>query len=59
MESKITVGWIGTGVMGVHMCGHLMAKGNYWVLVYNRTQEKSQPLIEKGAEYSTIEDIGK
>jgi len=59
MESKVTVGWIGTGVMGAHMCGHLMSKGNYRVLVYNRTKEKAQFLIDKGAEFSTIEDIGK
>ena len=56
---KLTIGWIGTGVMGLHMCGHLMSKGDYWVLVYNRTESKCLPLIEKGAMFASIEDIGK
>lgn len=42
------VGWIGTGVMGLSMCGHLLAKG-YAVTVHTRTMEKALPLIEKGA----------
>eukprot|EP00744_Colponema_vietnamica_P005511 GILI01008073.1.p2 GENE.GILI01008073.1~~GILI01008073.1.p2 ORF type:complete len:300 (-),score=93.15 GILI01008073.1:1294-2193(-) len=42
------VGWIGTGVMGVHMCRHLMGKG-FEMSVYNRTAEKALPLVEAGA----------
>src|SRR3954452_4954513 len=42
------VGWIGTGVMGSSMCGHVMAAG-YAVTVYNRSPEKARPLIERGA----------
>jgi 3-hydroxyisobutyrate dehydrogenase len=42
------VGWIGTGVMGLSMCGHVLAKG-YAVTVYSRTMEKALPLIERGA----------
>ncbi|HZW30659.1 MAG TPA: NAD(P)-dependent oxidoreductase [Isosphaeraceae bacterium] len=42
------IGWIGTGVMGSSMCGHLMAAG-YAATVYNRTGEKARPLVEKGA----------
>ena len=42
------IGWIGTGVMGVSMCGHLLAAGHQ-VTVYNRTRDKTQSLIEKGA----------
>ena len=45
---KTRVGWIGTGVMGRWMCQHLMTKG-YQVTVYNRTKEKTQPLVEAGA----------
>ena len=33
--------WIGTGVMGKSMCGHLMDKG-YSVRVYNRTESKAE-----------------
>ncbi|MDR3632467.1 MAG: NAD(P)-dependent oxidoreductase [Isosphaeraceae bacterium] len=45
---KTRVGWIGTGVMGSSMCGHLLAAG-YAATVYNRTREKSRPLVERGA----------
>lgn len=45
-----TVGWIGTGVMGSSMCGHLI-KAGYNVNVYNRTQTKAQTLIDAGAQW--------
>ncbi|MCS7192345.1 MAG: NAD(P)-dependent oxidoreductase [Armatimonadetes bacterium] len=49
--SKTMVGWIGTGVMGRWMCQHVMNKG-YQVTVYNRTKEKAQPLLDKGARWA-------
>ena len=45
---KTRVGWIGTGVMGSSMCGHLMAAG-YHATVYNRTRSKAKPLVDRGA----------
>ncbi|HMF34728.1 MAG TPA: NAD(P)-dependent oxidoreductase [Candidatus Lokiarchaeia archaeon] len=42
------IGWIGTGVMGNAMCGHLLRAG-YAVSVYNRTPEKAQELLDNGA----------
>jgi 3-hydroxyisobutyrate dehydrogenase len=48
---KTRIGWIGTGVMGRSMCGHLIAKG-YRPTVFSRTQEKALPLIEKGAAWA-------
>jgi 3-hydroxyisobutyrate dehydrogenase len=45
---KTRVGWIGTGVMGRWMCQHLMTK-SYQATVYNRSKEKTQPLVEAGA----------
>ncbi len=42
------VGWIGTGVMGASMCGHLLDAG-YAVAAYNRSPEKLKGLIDKGA----------
>jgi 3-hydroxyisobutyrate dehydrogenase len=45
---KTRIGWIGTGVMGRSMCGHLIAAG-YKATVYNRTAEKARPLVEQGA----------
>lgn len=45
------IGWIGTGVMGASMCGHLMERGHA-ATVYNRTQAKAQPLLDKGAAWA-------
>jgi 3-hydroxyisobutyrate dehydrogenase len=44
------VGWIGTGVMGRSMAGHLLAAGHE-LTVSNRTQQKAQPLLERGAKW--------
>ena len=37
---KTRIGWIGTGVMGSSMCGHLIAAG-YQATVFNRTADKA------------------
>lgn len=42
------IGWIGTGVMGSSMCGHLISAG-YRVTVFNRTRTKEQALVDRGA----------
>lgn len=44
------IGWIGTGVMGKSMCSHIL-KAGYKVSVYNRTENKADELITKGAEW--------
>ncbi len=49
--STTRLGWIGTGVMGLSMCGHLLGKG-YPVTVHNRTKTKVQPLLDKGAQWA-------
>ena len=43
-----SIGWIGTGIMGVPMCGHLLRAG-YRVFVFNRTEEKAGELLDEGA----------
>ena len=48
VSSATRVGWVGTGVMGRSMCGHIVDKG-YGVTVHSRTKAKAQPLIDKGA----------
>jgi 3-hydroxyisobutyrate dehydrogenase len=45
---KTRVGWIGTGVMGKSMCGHLVSAG-YSATVFNRSKEKLKLLLELGA----------
>lgn len=47
---KTVIGFIGTGVMGKSMAGHLL-KAGYEVLIYNRTKEKAQSLINEGARW--------
>lgn len=49
------IGWIGTGVMGLSMCRHIMEKG-FAVTVYNRSRSKVEPLIEKGAVWASSSD---
>src|SRR5689334_12254773 len=51
VPGETRVGWIGTGVMGQSMCGHLMAAG-FSATVYNRTKEKAKGLIERGARWA-------
>jgi 3-hydroxyisobutyrate dehydrogenase len=42
------LGWIGTGVMGASMAGHLMAAG-YSMTVHTRSRDKSADLESRGA----------
>ena len=42
------MGWIGTGVMGASMCGHLVAAGHD-VVVTSRTRSKADDLLAAGA----------
>ena len=41
------VAFLGLGVMGFPMAGHLVAKGGHEVTVYNRTPAKAQAWAEK------------
>ncbi len=43
-----TIGWVGTGIMGAHMCRHLIEAG-YEVRVTTRTRDKAQALLDSGA----------
>ncbi len=36
------VAWIGLGVMGFPMAGHLKSRGGHELTVYNRTAEKAE-----------------
>jgi 3-hydroxyisobutyrate dehydrogenase len=48
---KTRIGWIGVGVMGRSMCGHLIAAG-YKVTLFTRTKEKAKELVQKGATWA-------
>lgn len=45
------IAFIGTGVMGLPMAGHLLAAGHA-VGVHNRTRAKAEPLLNKGARWA-------
>lgn len=49
--SQTMIGWIGTGVMGAAMCGHLLDAG-YCVTVHSRTRAKAQSLLDRGAKWA-------
>jgi 3-hydroxyisobutyrate dehydrogenase len=44
----MNIGWIGTGVMGRSMAGHLLRAGHQ-VRVFNRSAAKAQVLLDEGA----------
>ncbi|MGI9013887.1 MAG: NAD(P)-dependent oxidoreductase [Phycisphaerales bacterium] len=45
------IAWIGTGVIGLPMAGHLLNQG-YVLSVYTRTRARAQPLLERGATWA-------
>lgn len=45
------IGWIGTGVMGSSMCGHLLSAG-FSGTVFSRTKSKAQNLLDQGAAWA-------
>jgi len=51
VPGQTRVGWIGTGVMGSSMVGHLMAAG-FPATVFNRNRAKAEPLLAKGAAWA-------
>lgn len=50
-SGKTRIGWIGTGVMGASMCGHLLGRG-FTATVYNRTRSKAERLLAQGAAWA-------
>lgn len=48
MSASLSIAFIGTGVMGRSMAGHLQ-KAGHTLHVYNRTKEKAQSLVDAGA----------
>jgi 2-hydroxy-3-oxopropionate reductase len=47
--SEETIGFIGLGIMGAPMAGHLL-RGGHPVVVWNRTHSKMEPLLAQGAQ---------
>lgn len=51
MSEPQKLAWIGTGVMGASMCGHLLTAGHD-VVVHTRTRDKAAALLERGARWA-------
>jgi 3-hydroxyisobutyrate dehydrogenase len=51
VPGETRIGWIGTGVMGSSMCGHLIGAG-FAATVTNRTRTKAQGLVDRGARWA-------
>jgi len=49
--AETTIGFVGTGVMGASMAGHLLDAG-YRLRVHNRTRSKAEPLLSRGAQWA-------
>lgn len=59
MATLKKIGFIGTGIMGAAMAGHLMDAG-FEISVYNRTKAKAQELINRGAKWcDTVSECAK
>jgi 3-hydroxyisobutyrate dehydrogenase len=59
MTAMTDIGWIGTGIMGNAMCGHLIAAGHR-LHIHNRSASKAGNLIEKGARwYASPRDVAR
>ncbi len=49
--ADVPIGWIGTGVMGASMCGHLMDAGHP-ATVHTRSRAKAEGLLSRGAAWA-------
>jgi len=49
--SQEPIGWIGCGVMGSSMCGHLLDAGHP-ITVYSRTRSRADDLVARGASWA-------
>ena len=59
VQSAAKIGWIGTGVMGKHMAGHLMKKTGKQLGVFNRTASKADDLVANGAKFMPAQEVAK
>ena len=51
IDKNTSIGWVGTGVMGASMVGHLN-KAGYKCIAFNRTKEKAAPLFDQGIDWA-------
>lgn len=51
LHPPMRIAFVGTGVMGVSMAGHLLRAGHE-LLVHTRTRAKAEPLLAAGARWA-------
>lgn len=51
MSQPLRIAWIGTGVMGLPMAGHLMNAGHQ-LSIFTRTKDRAAPLLARGAAWA-------
>ncbi|WP_347841297.1 NAD(P)-dependent oxidoreductase [uncultured Draconibacterium sp.] len=51
MKQNLSIGWIGTGVMGTSMLGHLNSAG-YKCTAFSRTKSKAEKLLKSGVNWA-------
>jgi 3-hydroxyisobutyrate dehydrogenase len=51
VAGETRLGWIGTGVMGTSMCGHLLSAG-FSITVFSRTRSRAEALLARGARWA-------
>jgi len=49
--AQATIGWIGTGVMGISMARHLLTAGHP-LIIHTRTRARAEPLLAAGAHWA-------
>jgi 3-hydroxyisobutyrate dehydrogenase len=50
-DGSMRIGWIGTGVMGAAMAGHLLDAGHR-LTIHTRTKSKAEDLLARGADWA-------
>jgi 3-hydroxyisobutyrate dehydrogenase len=50
-SNRPRIGWVGTGVMGSSMCGHVL-EGGHPVVLYTRTRSRAEGLLGAGARWA-------
>lgn len=51
MSDMHTICWVGTGVMGLSMAGHLL-KAGHTVAIHSRTKDRAKALLDAGARWA-------
>lgn len=57
MQKGAKIGWIGTGVMGKSMAGHIMKKGGHPLSVFNVPASNADSIVKMGATFQEAKQM--